>query len=533
METAGGSTDTGNSRISASVYLPGGAAAMGAQVIVRRSDYLSVGQASLSDVARSGKEALIDEGGHFRIDSMDTGNYTIEVNDRVSGACLLTCRILPGTGEISLGADTIHPYAAVEGSAALPPGFSGNVFVQVYGLERCIPLDAAGHFMIADLPAGSFRFRVASKDTLFTPIYVDSVKAVSGAITEVPFAGWRFSERLGLNTTSSGADVAGTVYDFPVLVRLSKGNFDFSHAAGNGADLRFTKPDGAPLSYEIEQWDSAGGAGTVWVRVDTVHGNDAQQYIVMYSGFPAAASGSNGAAVFDTASGFQGVWHLDGAGNAAAKDATINGYDGTPFNMTPASAVAGVIGGAREFDGSSSYIDMAGTADGKLDLPQNGSYTISAWVYVDTFDTRYHVIAGKGHEQYYVKVKCFGGSALWEFDEYEDKTGWAYTEVGNPPNSKTWVYLVGVRSGLSQQLYINGALALDTFGIMAGTLARNNGDDFSIGKYLRPVTVPYNEGYCAFDGKIDEVRVSSMARSADWIKLCYMNQRADDRLVVF
>jgi hypothetical protein len=90
-----------------------------------------------------------------------------------------------------------------------------------------------------------------------------------------------------------------------------------------------------------------------------------------------------------------------------------------------------------------------------------------------------------------------------------------------------------MRSGPLQRLYVNGVLALDTFAIQPGTISRNTSDDFSIGKYLRAVTVPANEGFCAFDGKIDEVCVSSKPRSADWIKLCYMNQRPDDKLVFF
>jgi hypothetical protein len=36
-----------------------------------------------------------------------------------------------------------------------------------------------------------------------------------------------------------------------------------------------------------------------------------------------------------------------------------------------------------------------------------------------------------------------------------------------------------------------------------------------------------------FIGCIDEVRVTSTAQSPDWIKLCYMNQKSDDLLVLF
>jgi hypothetical protein len=50
---------------------------------------------------------------------------------------------------------------------------------------------------------------------------------------------------------------------------------------------------------------------------------------------------------------------------------------------------------------------------------------------------------------------------------------------------------------------------------------------------LQQVTNPVYEGRCFFRGSIDEVRISSKARSNDWIRLCYMNQKAEDRLIQF
>jgi hypothetical protein len=267
--------------------------------------------------------------------------------------------------------------------------------------------------------------------------------------------------------------------------------------------------------------------------MDTVYANSSSRYVVMHWGNPAARDASGGPAVFDTAVGFQGVWHLGGAGSDTAQDATANGYDGAAYGMTPASGVSGAIGMAREFDGSSSYIRMNNTASGSLDFAQNGGYSISAWVYVDTFDTIWHEIAGKGHEQYYLKVKCMRDSALWEFVEYQDRSGWAFTQVPNPPDAKTWVHLVGVRSGNRQSLFVNGRMVCDSIGIQAGTVPFNRSDDFSIGRYVREVFIPYYEGYCYFDGAIDEVRVSSRPLSADWITLCYMNQKAVDALVIY
>jgi hypothetical protein len=68
---------------------------------------------------------------------------------------------------------------------------------------------------------------------------------------------------------------------------------------------------------------------------------------------------------------------------------------------------------------------------------------------------------------------------------------------------------------------------------MPGDYPRHSGDNFTIGKFGRSVAIPYYQGWSYFNGRIDEVRVSSLALTADWIKLCYMNQKENDFLVVF
>jgi len=204
--------------------------------------------------------------------------------------------------------------------------------------------------------------------------------------------------------------------------------------------------------------------------------------------------------------------------------------------MNAASAVEGAIGLARAFDGSSTYITMPNTAGSKLNFPENGVYSMSLWVYADTIDTLWHAIAGKSHEQYYMQFKCFGHNrATWEFVEFHNQHGWYYTEDSTPPlpGAKQWLYLVGVRSGKSQRLYVNGKLAVDSVAFMPGAAyARNTGDDFFIGRYAESVAIPYYQGWSYFKGKIDEVRLSRGEPTEDWIRLCFMNQKADDALVV-
>jgi hypothetical protein len=340
-----------------------------------------------------------------------------------------------------------------------------------------------------------------------------------------PYPTWLHSQSLVLNTTPSGADVAGNVADFPVLVKLTNSNFNFSQAASNGDDIRFAKPDGAPCSYQIERWIPAQGVAEIWVKVDTVYGNNATQSITMYWGAltgSATVSLSNGVAAFDTANGFQGVWHLGGAGTAQVTDATVNHYNGTPTSLSSGAMTQGMIGECQRFNGTQSYIVMPGTAVGKLNFPEQGIYSVSAWVNTAALDGQYHTIASKGDLQYNLQIRS--QSNEWQFSEC--MAAMVYTVVRSPASAGSWNLITGVRNGDRQYLYVNGVCTDSITETTIAGAARSTADDFVIGKM---------PGYTLyfFNGMIDEVRVSSIALSADWNKLCYMNQKQADALVVF
>lgn len=344
----------------------------------------------------------------------------------------------------------------------------------------------------------------------------------AGDTVTITHATWNYSKHLYLNTTSPGADVSGTVTRFPVLIRLTNSNFTFTQAADNGSDIRFTKPDNTPLPHEIERWDVSSGNAAIWVLVDTVYGNNNTQYITMYWGNPDAADSSSSSAVFDTVYGFQGVWHLgETAGNTAAWDATGNEYHGAPYGMTEASAVPGVIGGAREFDGTSSYFMMPNTANSKLNFPENGAYTVSAWVYTETLDSSYRMIVSKGDYQYNLEIMYTND---WEFAEFKDQIGWDVTN--STATKQVWTHVAGVRSGDKQYLYVNGTCTDSTISVIIDTNGRQTGLNLMFGKKA-------DAPLYFFDGKMDEVRINDISLSADWIKLSYMNQKVDDLLVEF
>jgi biopolymer transport protein ExbB len=401
--------------------------------------------------------------------------------------------------------------------------FGGNVYVQVYGLDRIAKVNpSTGEFIISDVPAGIYDVRFVFSSPDIPPKTTTAVNVVPQDTVKVPWSDWNLSKRLDINTTSSGANVSGTIVHFPMLVRLSGSNFDFRNAAPDGRDIRFAKSDNTPLPFEIERWDAVNGQAELWVKMDTVYGNNASQYITMYWGNTSAVSASNSAMVFDTADNFQGVWHLADSSISTIRDATANHYNGIRYGVTPPWLAPGAIGLAQKFDGATGYIRFPNTAASGLNFPAKGHYTLSAWVYAQSLDSAFHQILSKGDQQYGLQIH---NTNKWELFEFDESMGWQ--SVYSPAASKQWVYITGVCDGEGKYLYVNGTLASSTIVPGNGTV-RNTGFDVDIGRIS---DTSFSMRY--WNGSIDEVNCSGAARSSDWVKLCYMNQKAIDALITF
>ena len=121
------------------------------------------------------------------------------------------------------------------------------------------------------------------------------------------YEGWGRSGSLHILTTPDGANLPATaeVQDFPILVRLDRDWFDFKQPKSDGSDLRFSAA-GKPLAFQIEQWDVAQGAASIWVRIPKIKGNERKK-IEMHWGKAGAAGESNGKAVFDESNGYMSI----------------------------------------------------------------------------------------------------------------------------------------------------------------------------------------------------------------------------------
>jgi hypothetical protein len=482
-----------------------------------------------------------DTAGTFNFTKVDSGNYTILARNSATrtSTFLSGLQIEKKDTVITAALGTLQKPGCIAVDLAGGPDSSSQGYVFVPGTDIFALTHGQGTVVLADVPAGIIpAVSYGAKNGAVYGIR-SNVPVAPNDTTTLSKAAWKFSRRIGFNTSKSGAGIEKDLYGFPVLIRLSRDNFNFPEALGDGSDIRFAKADNSNIPFEIETWDSLNSRADLWVAIDTVFANSTSQAITMFWGASTfgtkvpAALASNSAAVFDTAAGFQGVWHLNDALTDSLHDATGNHFSGVASGMTGASIAGGVIGKCREFDGSAGYITIPNSATGKLSFPQNGNYTVSAWVSVDTLDTLSHVVLSKGIFEYYLWfTSIYQNTPNWEFVNYRKSAGWDCAITLTV--SRQWLLLSAVRDGESQFLYINGELG-DTAHIKYSSSGQpTSPTDLVIGRYYQ--SVPYTDakgGFCWFNGKIDEVRVCSRSRSVDWNRLCYMNQRIDDKLITF
>ena len=320
------------------------------------------------------------------------------------------------------------------------------------------------------------------------------------------YAGWAHSGSVYILTTPEGANLPADAAekDFPLLVRLHKDFFEFSQAKADGADMRFSTSAGAPLAYQVEEWDAVQGAASIWVRVPVITGNTRQEIKVNW-GKPDAVSESSGAAVFNESSGYISVWHMNGP----VKD-EVGTLESRDMGTT---ATKGIIGQARKLAGSQ------GIAGGEkiAGYPVGSSpHSTEAWFRPEQANGR--VLAwGNEHAQGkvvmhfqsppHVKMECYFSGAD--------------VSSTNRMLMNEWIHVIHTYQEGNSRIYVNGMLE----GISAtprAPLAIKSPARLWIGGW-------YNN--YDFVGDVDEVRVSKVARSADWVRLQYENQKPLQMLV--
>ena len=330
----------------------------------------------------------------------------------------------------------------------------------------------------------------------FTGIaFATALLAVPHAAVADDFAAWRHHGTMYILTTPDGADLpdSAAIEGFPLLVRLHGDFLDFAQCRPDGADIRFSAEDGAALPFRIEEWDPAAGAASIWVRVPHIAGNT-RQPLHIHWGNPAAAAASDGKAVFNAGNGFCSVWHMDGT--VADDTGSVESRD---EGTTPAR---GIVGGARHLAGGqgvSAGSDIATYPKGM------GPMSTSAWFRAERVNGT--VVAwGKEKRPAKVMMNFLSPPRVAIQCYFADVQAERALAVGE------WYQVVHTYSPRDSRVYINGVLE----GKSTPELDLPPTSALWIGGWY---------GNYSFVGDVDEVRIAGVARSADWIRLEYENQK--------
>ena len=290
--------------------------------------------------------------------------------------------------------------------------------------------------------------------------------------------------------------------------------------SNSGYDITFTSDAAGTvlLKYEQESYTTS-GVVNYWVQVPTVsHTADTVIYLQYCTTVKTDQSNKN--LTWDN-SNYKAVWHLDencGSSNCI-KDSTSNVNSASPYtdytgyppgvigNIYTAS---GEVNAAQTFDGAGHSVTAPDSAS--MDTAGSNTLTLSAWIKRGNSTAGGDIIVhGTGGVGGYVLglgvVPCSADQVKLT------KYGVVDICIGSVPEDTNWHYIVGVGDGTSVRAYVDGALS--------GTYSNTSNyigiaHVFNIGNG--------NDQY--YNGTLDEVRVSIVTRSADWITTEYNNQNS-------
>jgi len=329
-------------------------------------------------------------------------------------------------------------------------------------------------------------------------------------------ANWLNRRKMTFDNSASAEDLM----DFPVLVSLTSAVIDYTETQDAGQDIRFIDADGTTeLAYEIEKWDES-GTSVVWVKIPQIDAGSTTDHIWIYHNNSTAVDNQNAPGVWSN--GYAGVWHLDEDPSGPApqiKDRTSNTNDGTTEgSMISIDSIDAKIGNGLKLDGLDDLLRVPDSIS--LDST-NDEATFGLWIkWTDSASGKGQLVMSSSNR--------FATGANDGFEWASQGSGnhffypWGgdgsnYNLGPNPFVNMLWHYLVVTLNSSTKevQIYVDGTpmtFATENVLTLWTTFASPN-DWFWGGNS--------NSSPRYFDGVFDEIRVSDVVRSIDWINAQY------------
>ena len=293
--------------------------------------------------------------------------------------------------------------------------------------------------------------------------------------------------------------VDATLTDYPVMVKLLDANFDFTTVRSDGLDIAFYDNSDNLLAFEMEYFTKTGtNQGVFHVKVPSVSSSADTTFKMVY-GNGEAADLSNKTGVWDA--NFMTVLHM----GSSLNDSTSNANNGTDAGT---SAVSGLNGQGRSFDGTNDYI-MLTRNNGEIDVLEETTITfLFNPTTVSTERLWYGGGLGEtGKEQLF--SRSLSNIITISYDSPTRKV--IFTDTAANYGVQTSAYnLFSFKFSKTgdNAKYFNNSTQNNSSTLSIATSAENT-SNFYIGKDNR------NAAY--FSGIFDEFRISNVARSDAWI----------------
>jgi biopolymer transport protein ExbB len=319
---------------------------------------------------------------------------------------------------------------------------------------------------------------------------------------------WKYRKEIGLDLSATGADVAGTPLEVPVLIRLSLANFSyFNDTKPDGSDFRIVAGDDkTPLKFHFEKYDVQNQMALLWVRVPQITGGSKSDKIYAYYGNADAPNAADPSGTYDVSQVL--VLPLS---ETSGLPLDLTAYKNNPSASNAALTPASLIGGGAKFSGKET-ITVPATPSLRL-LPTQG-LTASAWLRIE-----------QGQQATVLSLADQGKSVELAIDGSKMI---ARAALDGPPVTVTqatdlslnqWHHVALTIGSGKLTLYVDGLPSTSapvTLAELGGTFRIGSAD---------------GKGYLT--GDVDEVQVSKVVRSADWIKASARAQGMDANLVVY
>jgi len=321
-----------------------------------------------------------------------------------------------------------------------------------------------------------------------------------------PFTeGWEYRKMI----TVDHSMVAGDLENFPVVLELTDSDLR-DKAQDDGDDILFMDGAGVAtrLYHELEDFDGSTGQLIAWVNISSLN-STVDSSLYMYYGHMDSCEQQYPEKTWDAQ--YKGVWHMHTA-SGSITDSTVNHHNGIVSSIS--CQAAGRIGYGVEDDGTG-YVDFGDQIE------------------YETQDITYEIWSIHDYEAQELDGGLAKGRVFGDYTTYSSQIAWHLGEssysviltdgtscsgVDESTDLTNWNYFVGTHDSVTgtTSLFING--------------------DFKDSQTKPGTTIDYTQtqnnfklggrdgGIYSFDGRVDEVRISNIGRSSEWIRTCYQNQ---------